>query len=132
MILYFATRSELLAMNCLLGYRLLRPLGTTQRYIRVMAAVFPFILSAILLCLLLRLCYGEFPKLSTHSFDLRDPWLIDCMIERFGRISVNEHSMLSCFVYSLEWSSGQSLPAPILWLHVYFSFCCFLFSFYRL
>jgi len=54
----------------------------------------------------------------TLTLDLRDLLLIDCAADRFGRITVDEHSMLSCSVCCMELRCNRS-PAPML--------CCIVF-----
>jgi len=92
------------------------------------AAVFPSYLSAISLCLLLRMwCSGDRSKnrysTLTLLVDLRD--LVNRLYGRSLRSyhSVDEHSLLSCWVYLtlLYGAPANRSPSPIL-LH-YFLFC---------
>jgi len=88
-LLFFASRSVLVATDRSSWI----PTASAVRYYTVIQAVllwllwFPLILSAILLCLLLRMCYGEFRKIDTrHSLDLRDLFLINCTVRMLPSI----------------------------------------------
>jgi len=115
-LLFFALRSELLG-NELSSWI---PTASAVRCYTAIQAFgrllwFPLILSASLVRLLMSLCYGEFRNSPWHLLDLRDLFsLIDCTNASY--LSVDEHSMLSCWVYLtlLYGAPANRTPSPTL------------------
>jgi len=84
-----------------LGFRLLRSLGTTQRYSRTLTAVVPSLLSAISLLFLLSLCSGNFRKIDTHSqWSSRSltRWS-NVLVASISSVLSNLLALLLCYLY---------------------------------
>jgi len=105
-------------MNCLLGYRLLRPLGAHYTAMQSLIWLLCFPLS----CQRSRCasCWGCAD--APHSLDLLDLLLIDCTVRTLAppHLSVDEHSMLSCWSSCVELRRNRS-PSPML---LCYFLCC--------
>jgi len=96
---FFASHSELLARNCLLGFWLLRSIDTSTECRRSTAAVVPSYLVRRLGVPVVEFVLWRIDFDTQHSLDLRDlvTWLYDRSLR--SCLSVDEHSLLSCWVY---------------------------------